>query len=499
MTMQMPPADPAIIARREQLAAGLRAIVGQEWVVSEESERAPYQCDGITAYMAMPLLVVLPASAYEIRRVLLFCKENGVKIVPRGSGTSLSGGALPVLDGIILGTARLCNILEVDPLERIARVQPGARNITVSEAASPHGLCYMPDPSSQIISTIGGNVAENAGGVHCLKYGVTANHILGLEAVLMNGDILRLGGDYLGAAEGGLDLIGVLTGSEGLLAVITEITVRLVPKPEMARVLSMSFSSVDAACHCVGAIIGSGIIPAGLEFMDRKVLDAVAPLIQETFDSNTAALLICELDGSRAEVDALVQAVTTIANKEGAIEVRASNSDAERERIWRSRKLAFAAIGKLCRDYYCTDGTIPRNRLPDVLAKMAEFSKKYGLNYANCFHAGDGNLHPIIMYDSRIPGDLEKAEEFGADVLRTCVDVGGVLSGEHGIGVEKRDLMPHQFSAIDLEQQQTLRCAFDPTELLNPGKMFPTPCRCAEFGRMHVHNGQLRFPDVPRF
>lgn len=497
--MKMPATDSGVIARREQLANGLRAIVGAEWVLSDKAERAPYQCDGITAYQAMPLLVVLPASTEEVRQVLVFCRENNVRIVPRGSGTSLSGGALPVEDGVLLVTARLCNILGIDPVERTARVQPGVQNIKVSEAAAPLGLCYMPDPSSQIISTIGGNVAENAGGVHCLKYGVTANHILGVEAVLMNGDVIRLGGGYLGAMEGGLDLIGVLTGSEGLLAVITEITVRLVPRPETARVLSMSFPSVSAACHCVGAIIGGGIIPAGLEFMDRKVLNAVSSLIQETYDPRTEALLLCELDGSRAEVDALVQVVTDIAHQEKALEVRVSTTEAERERIWRSRKLAFAAIGKLCRDYYCTDGTIPRNRLPEVLDRMAELSKKYGLDYANCFHAGDGNLHPIIMYDSRKSGDLEKAEEFGFDVLRACVDVGGVLSGEHGIGVEKRDLMTHQFTAVDLEQQQTLRCAFDPSELLNPGKMFPTPCRCAEFGRMHVHNGKLRFPDVPRF
>ncbi|MBO1329294.1 FAD-binding protein [Acetobacter suratthaniensis] len=497
--MQMPEPSQAIMNQREALAVALRQIVGQEWVISDEAERRPYQCDGITAYMAMPLLVVLPGSAAEVQQILRFCHERGVKVVPRGSGTSLSGGALPLEDGILLVTSRLCNVLEVDAPNRVARVQPGVPNIKISEAVQHLGLCYMPDPSSQLISTIGGNVAENAGGVHCLKYGVTANHILGLEAVLMTGEIIRLGGAYLGAAEGEMDLMGVLTGSEGLLAMVTEIAVRLEPVPEVARVISMSFPSVEEACACVGAIVGAGIIPAGLEFMDRKVLDAVSVLIRETFDSNTAALLLCELDGTAVEVDALVDVVSDVARNQGAIETKVSTTEEERQRIWSSRKLAFSAIGKLCPDYYCTDGTIPRNKLPEVLNKMADMSVKYGLDYANCFHAGDGNLHPIIMYDAAKPGDLEKAEAFGADVLIACVDAGGVLSGEHGVGVEKRDLMTHQFTDIDLNQQQMVKCAFDPAELLNPGKVFPTACRCAEFGRMHVRNGAIRFPDIPRF
>ncbi|MCP1228979.1 FAD-linked oxidase C-terminal domain-containing protein [Acetobacter fabarum] len=497
--MQMPEPNQTIISQRDALAQGLRQIVGKDWVISDDAQRRPYQCDGITAYMAMPLLVVLPGAAQEVQAVLRFCNEKGVKIVPRGSGTSLSGGALPLEDGVLLVTSRLCNVLAVDEHNRVARVQPGVPNIKITEAVSHLGLCYMPDPSSQLISTIGGNVAENAGGVHCLKYGVTANHILGIQAVLMTGEMVELGGAYLGAAEGELDLMGVLTGSEGLLAVVTEIAVRLEPIPEVARVISMSFASVEEACECVGAIIGVGIIPAGLEFMDRKVLDAVSVLIKEKFDDRTAALLLCELDGTAVEVDALVGVVSDVARGQGAIELKVSTTEEERQRIWSSRKLAFSAIGKLCPDYYCTDGTIPRNKLPEVLNKMADMSKKYGLDYANCFHAGDGNLHPIIMYDAAKPGDLEKAEEFGADVLIACVDAGGVLSGEHGIGVEKRDLMTHQFTEVDLQQQQMVKCAFDPKDLLNPGKMFPTLCRCAEFGRMHVHNGNLRFADIPRF
>ncbi|QEO17581.1 FAD-linked oxidase C-terminal domain-containing protein [Acetobacter vaccinii] len=497
--MQMPHPSQDIISQRETLAAGLRQIVGSEWVISDEVERKPYQCDGITAYMAMPLLVVLPASTEEVRAVLRFCHERGVKVVPRGSGTSLSGGALPLEDGILLVTSRLCSVVEVDAPNRVARVQPGVPNIAISEAVSHLGLCYMPDPSSQLISTIGGNVAENAGGVHCLKYGVTADHILGLQLVLMTGELLQLGGAFLGASEGELDLMGVLTGSEGLLGVVTEIAVRLEPVPEVARVISMSFPSVEKACECVGAIIGVGVIPAGLEFMDRKVLDAVSVLIRERFDDRTEALLLCELDGTAVEVDALVHVVSDVARAQGAIELKVSTTEEERQRIWSSRKLAFSAIGKLCPDYYCTDGTIPRNKLPEVLNTMAELSEKYGLDYANCFHAGDGNLHPIIMYDAAKPGDLEKAEAFGADVLIACVNVGGVLSGEHGIGVEKRDLMTHQFTDVDLHQQQMLKCAFDPQELLNPGKVFPTACRCAEFGRMHVRGGALRFADIPRF
>jgi glycolate oxidase len=497
--MRMPAPDPVIVARRVELAARLRPIVGAEWVLDDEAERRPYRCDGITAYQATPLLVVLPGSTAEIQAVLRLCHAEGVKVVPRGSGTSLSGGALPLEDGILLVTSRLCAVLSVDAANRVARVQPGVANIRISEAVRHLGLCYMPDPSSQMISTIGGNVAENSGGVHCLKYGVTANHVVGLEVVLVSGEIVRLGGAFQGAADGELDLIGLLTGSEGLLAVITEIAVRLVPVPEAARVVSMEFARVEDACRCVGVIISAGIIPAGLEFMDRKVVNAVSALLCESYDPRTDALLLCELDGTGAEVDALIETVADLARSSGAIAVRASHTDAERERIWRSRKLAFSAIGKLCKDYYCTDGTIPRNRLPDILARMAVLSRTYGLDYANCFHAGDGNLHPIIMYDAARPGDLEKAEAFGADVLRACVDMGGVLSGEHGVGVEKRDLMTHQFAPADLRQQQVLKCAFDPGELLNPGKMFPTPCRCAEFGRMHVRGGALRFPEIPRF
>ncbi len=497
--MKMPAVDQSMLRRRGEIAERLRQIVGREWVLDSEAERRPYECDGLTAYSALPLLVVLPENTEQVKLILQFCNKERIKVVPRGSGTSLSGGALPLEDGILLVTARMNRILEVDARNRIARVQPGVQNIRVTEAVEHLGLCYMPDPSSQAIATIGGNVSENSGGVHCLKYGVTSNHVTGMEVVLLTGDVVYLGGDFLGGADREFDLTGAVIGSEGLLAVITEITVRLMPQPLTARVLSLGFRSVEDASKCVGAIIAHGVIPAGLEFMDRKVIDAVSSMLGETHPADVAAILLCELDGTKTEVDTLVGEVEAIAKEIGLAELRISKTEEERAQIWHGRKSAFGAIGKITKDYYCTDGTIPRGRLPEILRRMEGLSKQHGLNYANCFHAGDGNLHPIIMFDAAKPGDLEKAEKFGEDILKACVDLGGVLSGEHGIGVEKRDLMGYQFTNNDLAQQQRFKCAFDPEELLNPGKVFPTPCRCAELGRMHVQSGRLRFPDIPRF
>ncbi len=497
--MKMPEVDQTAIRRRAAIAKQLRRIVGHEWVLDSEAERRPYESDGLTAYSASPLLVVLPETTDEVQRVLQYCHREHLKIVPRGSGTSLSGGALPLEDAILLVTARMNRIVEVDARNRVARVQPGVQNVRVTEAVKHLGLCYMPDPSSQAISTVGGNAAENSGGIHCLKYGVTSNHVTGIEAVLLTGEIVQFGGSFLGAADGEFDLTGIMIGSEGLLAVITEVSVRLVPQPLTARVLSLGFPSVDAASKCVGAIISDGIIPAGLEFMDRKVIDAVSSMLGKTRHPDVEAILLCELDGPAVEVDALVGKVTDIARGIGASEVLISNSEEERAKLWEMRKAAFGAMGKIARDVYVTDGTIPRNKLPEMLEKIEHLSQVHGLDYANCFHAGDGNLHPMVLFDAAKPGDLEKAEMFGADVLKACVDLGGVLSGEHGIGVEKRDLMSHQFTEADLTQQQRLKCAFDPQELLNPGKMFPTPCRCAELGRMHMRDGKMRFPDIPRF
>ncbi|QBR01933.1 FAD-linked oxidase C-terminal domain-containing protein [Paraburkholderia pallida] len=497
--MKMPAVNTSLIQRRESIASMLRQIVGHEWVLDDEAERRPYESDGLAVYRALPLLVVLPQSTEEVRQVLAYCHRSGIKIVPRGSGTSLSGGALPIEDGIVLGTARMNRIVEIDEHNRVARVQPGVPNVRVTEAVRHLGLCYMPDPSSQVIATVGGNVAENSGGVHCLKYGVTANHVVGVEAVLITGEVVRFGGGFVGANDGELDLLGVLIGSEGLLAMITEITVRLTPLPPVARVLSMGFASVDDASRCVGAILADGIIPAGLEFMDRKVVDAVASMLGEPHAAQVDALLLCELDGTTVEVDMLVKRVEAIAARFNPVEVRVSESEAERERLWRSRKVAFGAMGKIARDVYVTDGTIPRAQLPEILRRVDALSRQYGLQYANCFHAGDGNLHPMVLFDSANPGELERAEQFGADILKACVDLGGVLTGEHGVGVEKRDLMPYQFGESDLAQQQLLKCVFDPDELLNPGKMFPTPCRCVETGRLRISGGHLRFPDIPRF
>lgn len=497
--MKMAAVDPSMIERRGLIANDLRRIVGDEWVLDKEAERRPYECDGLAVYSALPLLVVLPDTPGQVRQVLQYCHKERIKVVPRGSGTSLSGGALPVEDGIVLGTARMNRILEVDAVNRVARVQPGVPNIQVTEAVRHLGLCYMPDPSSQAISTIGGNAAENSGGIHCLKYGVTSNHITGMEAVLLTGDVVHFGGAFMGGADQEFDLTGAMVGSEGLLAVITEITVRLTPQPPVARVLSLGFATVDGASTCVGSIIAHGIIPAGLEFMDRKVIDAVSSMLGELPPPEVAAVLLCELDGTTIEVDALVERVEAIATEIGVVDVRISKTDAERENLWQGRKLAFGAMGKIARDVYVTDGTIPRGKLPEMLRHIETLSKTYGLGYANCFHAGDGNLHPMVLFDSAKSGDLEKAEAFGADILKTCVDLGGVLSGEHGVGVEKRDLMGYQFNAADLAQQQRIKCAFDPDDLLNPGKMFPTPCRCVELGRLPARGDNPRFADVPRF
>ena len=497
--MKMPAPDNGLIARRPIIARDLRALIGEDAVLDDESERQPYESDGLAAYRALPLLVVLPENTSQVQQVLKYCSANGIKLVPRGSGTSLSGGALPVEDAVLMSVARMNRIIEIDWSNRTARVQPGVANIRITEAVKEHGLCFMPDPSSQAISSIGGNVAENSGGVHCLKYGVTSSHIAGLEAVLHDGKIIRFGGSYAGAGDAEMDLSAVLIGSEGLLAVITEITVRLTPAPPSARVVSLGFASVDDASRCVGAIIASGVIPAGLEFMDRRVIDAVSSMLGEQHPPAVEAILLCELDGIASEVDSLIEHVQSIARLFSPVDTRVSNSDEERERLWKGRKVAFGAMGKISRDVYVTDGTIPRSKLPDVLARIDALSKQYGLAYANCFHAGDGNLHPMVLFDSAKPGDLEKVEKFGADILKACVDFGGVLTGEHGVGVEKRDLMSYQFSETDLAQQYRLKLAFDAQEQLNPGKMLPASCGCFKSGPLPAvyyeseHSGITRF------
>lgn len=495
--LKMPDLDEGAIARRLSIADDLRAIVPGEGVIVDEDERRPYESDGLTAYRTMPLVVVLPETVEQVAEVLKYCKAHGIKVVPRGAGTSLSGGALPLADGILLGMGKFNRVLEVDYDNRCARVQPGVTNLAITHAVQDDGFYYAPDPSSQIACTIGGNVAENSGGVHCLKYGLTTNNVLGIELVTMDGEIMRIGGKHLDSE--GYDLLGIAIGSEGLLGVVTEVTVRLLPKPETARALLIGFPSSEAGGDCVAQVIGSGIIPGGMEMMDKPAIIAAEDFVHAGYPMDCEALLIVELDGPEAEVAHLIDRVREIAEGLGATSLRISESDEERATFWAGRKAAFPAVGRLSPDYYCMDGTIPRNKLPLVLKRMNEMSAQYGLGVANVFHAGDGNLHPLIMYDANNPGELEKAEEFGADILKLCVEVGGVLTGEHGVGVEKRDLMPAMFTEEDLNQQQRVKCAFDPDGLLNPGKVFPQLHRCAELGRMHIHKGKIPFPDIPRF
>jgi glycolate oxidase len=440
---------------------------------------------------------VLPETTHQVSQVLAYCYAEGIKVVPRGAGTSLSGGALPLADGVLLGLAKFNKIREIDFDNRIAVVEPGVTNLAVSLAVADAGFYYAPDPSSQIACSIGGNVAENSGGVHCLKYGMTTNNVLGCEMVLMNGDVIRLGGRHLDS--GGYDLLGLVCGSEGLLGVVTEVTVRLLKKPETARAVMVGFKSSEQGGECVGRIIGAGIIPGGMEMMDRPAIHATEEFVHAGYPLDVEALLIVELDGPKAEVDHLIERVETIAKQCKAVTCQVSQSEDERELFWAGRKAAFPAIGRISPDYFCMDGTIPRAALPMVLHKMKEMSARYDLRVANVFHAGDGNLHPLILYDANKPGELERAENFGADILKLCVEVGGVLTGEHGVGVEKRDLMPVMFSEIDLNAQQRVKCAFDEKGLLNPGKVFPVLHRCAELGRMHVSGGKVPFPDIPRF
>jgi glycolate oxidase len=495
--MRMPDPDREVISRRGEIIAALRRIVPGEGVIAEEEELRAYECDGLTAYRQLPMIVVLPETTQQVSDILKYCHGSGIKIVPRGAGTSLSGGALPLEDGITLGLGKFNRILDVDYENRCVTAQPGVTNLAITHAVEADGFYYAPDPSSQIACSIGGNVAENSGGVHCLKYGLTANNLLGIEMVLMDGEIVRLGGKHLDS--GGYDLLGIVTGSEGLLGVITEVTVRMLRKPSTARALLIGFPSSESAGDCVARIIGAGIIPGGMEMMDKPAIHAAEAFVNAGYPLDAEALLIVELDGPEVEVDELIVRVEAIARENRADSVRISTSEDERNNFWAGRKAAFPAVGRISPDYYCMDGTIPRHRLSEVLTRMNELSVQYDLRVANVFHAGDGNLHPLILYDANKPGELEKAEEFGSDILRLCVEVGGVLTGEHGVGVEKRDLMGEMFNETDLNQQQRVKCAFDPTQQLNPGKVFPTLHRCAELGRVHIHSGQTRFPDLPRF
>ncbi len=497
MTLVMPQPDAEVLANREAFLAELGKIVPADNLIADEPGLRVYECDGLSAYRELPLCVALPETTEEVANILRLCRAFRVKVVPRGSGTGLSGGALPLKDGLLLGLGKFNRILDIDYANRCVTAQPGVTNLAISQEVDHQGFYYAPDPSSQLACSIGGNVAENSGGVHCLKYGVTTNNLLGLEIVLMTGEIVRIGGKHFDSD--GYDLLGILTGSEGLLGVITEVTVRILPKPASVAALLLGFDDLVSAGNCVSRIIASGIIPAGLEMMDRAAVHATEDFCKAGYPLDVEALLICELDGARPEVDELAGRVEGIARELGARTIRRAASEEERQRFWLGRKSAFPAVGKMSPDYYCIDGTIPRGRLSEVLTRMEGLSEHHGLGVVNVFHAGDGNLHPLIMYDIDKPGDLEKAEALAADILTLCVEVGGVLSGEHGIGVEKRDLMGTMFTDHDLKQQQRVKCAFDPDGLLNPGKVFPVLHRCAELGHMHIHRGRVPFPDLPRF
>jgi glycolate oxidase len=494
----LPTPDAAVLARRDEIVGALQRLVAPSNVVAEPLRLAAYETDALTAYRQRPLAVVLPETTDEVAAVLRYAHAENINVVPRGAGTSLSGGAIPVADSIVVAMGKFNRIVDVDYANRCVVAQCGVTNLAISHVVAERGFYYAPDPSSQIACTIGGNVAENSGGVHCLKYGLTTNNVLGVEIVLPNGEVVRFGGRHLDS--GGYDLLGLTVGSEGLIGIVTEVTVRILRRPETARALLIGFATVEDAGACVAHVIGDGVIPAGMEMMDRPAIAAAEAFVQVGYPLDVEALLIVELDGPAAEVDALIERVSGIAEMHESTSCRVSSSEEERLAFWAGRKAAFPAVGRISPDYYCMDGTIPRRELPRVLAAMSDMSARYGLRVANVFHAGDGNLHPLILYDANIPGELERAEEFGNEILKLCVDVGGVLTGEHGVGLEKRDLMTYQFRAEDLDVQHRIKQAFDPELRFNPGKVYPTLHRCAELGREHVHAGvEQRFRDIPRF
>ncbi|MGH8771241.1 MAG: FAD-linked oxidase C-terminal domain-containing protein [Burkholderiales bacterium] len=466
-------------------------------VLSETEELAPYECDGLTAYRQLPAAVVLPETEEQIRRILRLCHRLRIPVVARGAGTGLSGGALPIASGVVLSLAKFKNILSIDPLARVAVVQPGVRNLAISDAAGCYGLYYAPDPSSQIACSIGGNVAENSGGVHCLKYGLTVHNVIKLKVITIGGELLEIGADALDAA--GYDLLALMHGSEGMLGVITEITVKLLPKPEHAQVIMAAFPSVEQAGNAVAAIIAAGIVPAGLEMMDKAATHAVEQFVRAGYPLDAEAILLAESDGSAAEVAAESARMRDIMQACGASGIRVSRDETERLKLWSGRKAAFPAVGRILPDYYCMDGTIPRKHLAQVLSRITELSQEFSLACANVFHAGDGNLHPLILFDANIPGQLERAEKFGGKILEACIAAGGTITGEHGVGVEKINQMCVQFTSPELAAFHAVKAAFDEHALLNPGKGIPSLRRCAEFGAMHVSRGKEKFPELPRF
>jgi glycolate oxidase len=483
--------------RQAEVAGRLRRLLSADAVLHAEEDTRSYECDGLSAYRQLPMVVALPSNEEEVQQVLRTCHELKVPVVARGAGTGLSGGALPMGDGVLLSLAKMRRILALDPVARTARVQPGVTNLAISDAAAPCGLFYAPDPSSQIACSIGGNVAENSGGVHCLKYGLTLHNVLRVRAVTVEGEVVEFGSEALDSP--GLDLLALMIGSEGMLAVATEITVKLLPKPETACVILASFDDVEKAGNAVADVVAAGVVPSGLEMMDRPAARAVEEFVHAGYDLEAAALLLCETDGTPEEVEEDVAGMTEVLRRAGATAIRASNSEAERQKFWAGRKAAFPAVGRISPDYYCMDGTIPRKKLGEMLKFIAKMEKKYGLRCPNVFHAGDGNLHPLILFDANDPDQLERTERFAGEVLEKCVEVGGTITGEHGVGVEKINQMCVQFAAAEIERFQGVKRAFDSEGLLNPGKNIPTLHRCAEFGRMRVRGGQLPHPELPRF
>ncbi len=485
------PATPA------QVTLALQSILPMHCVLSRPEDTRPYECDGLSLYRALPIAVVLPETEAQVQSVLRVCKSLNVPVVARGAGTGLSGGAMPHAQGVVLGLAKFNRIRRIDPGAAIAVVEPGVRNLAVSEAVSPYGLYYAPDPSSQIACTIGGNVAENSGGVHCLKYGLTVHNVLKVRMLTMDGDIVELGS--LAPDSPGPDLLSVFVGSEGMLGVVTEVTLRLTPKPALATVIMASFDDVEKASDAVAGVIAAGIIPAGLEMMDRQATRMVEPFVKAGYDTSAAAILLCESDGTVEEVAEEIQRMEAVFSKAGATRLQVSGSEAERLLFWAGRKNAFPAAGRVSPDYYCMDGTIPRRHVGRVLRAIQDMEVRFGLRCANVFHAGDGNLHPLIMFDSNVPDEVERAEAFGAAILELSVEVGGTITGEHGVGIEKINQMCVQFNREELDMFLAVKRAFDPACLLNPEKVIPTLARCAEYGKMHVHQGAIAFPELPRF
>ena len=485
------------VARQREVVAALRALLPERCVLFNEEDTRPYECDGLAAYRQLPMVVVLPETEAQVVAILTTCRDLKVPIVPRGAGTGLSGGAMPIADGVVLSTARFNKIVKVDAQARTAVVQPGVRNLAISDAVARHGLYYAPDPSSQIACTIGGNVAENSGGVHCLKYGLTVHNVLRVRMVTIDGDIVELGGAALDAP--GLDLLAVFIGSEGMLGVVTEVTVKLIPQPRLARVIMASFDDVVKGGNAVASVIAAGIIPAGLEMMDKTSSRMVEPFVHAGYDLDAEAILLCESDGMPEEVEEEIARMSAVLQQSGATAIAVSQNEAERLKFWSGRKNAFPAAGRISPDYYCMDGTIPRKNLAQVLLGIAAMEEKYGLRCANVFHAGDGNLHPLILFDANKEGEFHRAELFGAEILALCVEVGGTITGEHGVGIEKINSMCVQFSPREIETFIKVKRAFDTAFLLNPDKAIPTLNRCAEYGKMHVTRGQMTFADLPRF